>query len=126
MKQLRLKHYILAAAMAGLPVAVAQAAPFCIKSQILPPQCIYQDAQQCAKEAQRQGGVCSANPDELTLTPGNGKYCMVTSTHASLCAYGDRATCARDAASQGGVCTDAPPSMGGAGVPDPYSSTDGY
>ncbi|HEY8287744.1 MAG TPA: DUF3551 domain-containing protein [Acetobacteraceae bacterium] len=126
MKQLRMKHRLMAMAiLAGLPVA-AEAAPFCIKSQILPPQCIYQDAQQCDRDAQRQGAVCSANPQELTLRPGNGKFCVVTSARTSLCAYGDRTTCARDAASQNGTCTDAPPSMAGVGVPDPYSATNGY
>jgi hypothetical protein len=122
-----MKHHVLAIGLlVGLPAAGAEAAPFCIRSQVLPPQCIYQDAQQCDRDAQRQGAVCSANPAELTLTPGNGKYCVVTSSRISICAYGDRTTCSRAAASLQGTCTDAPPSVGGAGVPDPYSATNGY
>ncbi|HET6609680.1 MAG TPA: DUF3551 domain-containing protein [Rhodopila sp.] len=127
MKQFRLKHRVLAIALlAGLPAAGAEAAPFCIRSQVLPPQCIYQDAQQCDREAQRQGAVCSTNPAELRLTPGWGKYCVVTSSRTSDCSYGDRTTCARAAASQQGTCTDAPASQAGVGVPDPYSPTNGY
>jgi hypothetical protein len=100
MKQFRLKHRVLAIALlAGLPAAGAEAAPFCIRSQVLPPQCIYQDAQQCDREAQRQGAVCSTNPAELRLTPGWGKYCVVTSSRTSDCSYGDRTTCARAGAS---------------------------
>jgi hypothetical protein len=114
-----------AAALAVLLSPPALAAPFCIKSQVLPPQCIYVDARQCDREAQRQGAVCSVNPAELALTPGNGKYCVVTSSRISVCAYADRATCARDAALQQGTCTDAPPRIAGAGVPDPYSSVNG-
>jgi hypothetical protein len=121
-----MKHNVLAIALlAVLPSAAAEAAPFCIRSQILPPQCIYQDAQQCDREAQRQGGVCSTNPAELTLTPGNGTFCVVTSSRISNCNYGDRTTCARAAASLQGTCTDAPASQRGVGVPDPFSSTNG-
>ncbi len=127
MKQLRMRHHMLTIALlVGLPATAAEAAPFCIRSQVLPPQCIYQDAQQCDREAQRQNGVCSANPAELKLTPGNGKFCVVTSSQISNCNYFDRNTCARAAASLQGTCTDAPPSFGGTGVPDPFSPTNGY
>jgi hypothetical protein len=123
-----MKHMTLtlrAAALAVLLSSPALAAPFCIKSQVLPPQCIYYDAQQCSKEALRQNAVCSTNPAELTLAPGNGKYCVVTSSRVSVCAYADRTTCARDAALQQGTCTDAPATAAGAGVPDPYSTVNG-
>lgn len=123
MRPLHVKPTLVALLLA-MPAA-AWAAPFCIKSEMLPPQCIYQDVQQCDREALRQNATCAANPDEITLTPGNGRYCVVTSAHVSLCAYGDRTTCARDAATQGGTCTDAPPSILGRGVPDPYSPTEG-
>ena len=57
----------------------ALAAPFCIESQALPPQCNYFDAAQCQSDAARQGGVCSANPQQLTLQPGIGQFCLVNS-----------------------------------------------
>src|SRR3954454_7168876 len=98
MRQLRMKHNMLAIALLmGLPALTAEAAPFCIRSQVLPPQCIYQDAQQCDREAQRQGAVCSINPAELRVTPGNGRFCVVTSSRISNCSYGDRTTCDRAA-----------------------------
>lgn len=103
----------------------AVAAPFCLRSQVIPPQCIYNDAQQCDVAARQQNAVCSANPAEIKLSPGNGRFCVVTSARVSVCAYGDRATCDRDAASQHGTCTDAPSSLRGVGVPDPYSASNG-
>jgi len=103
----------------------AAAAPFCVQNQVLPPQCIYYDAQQCSLAAQRQGATCSANPAELQLSAGNGAYCVVTSSQASVCAYVDRGTCAREAARQQGTCTDAPPRAGGVGAPDPFSAVNG-
>ena len=36
--------------------AAAQAAPFCLTNEMIPPQCIYYDAQSCQQEAQRQRG----------------------------------------------------------------------
>src|SRR5579863_4136457 len=59
-----------------MPVA-AQAAPFCIQSQGLPAQCIYYDAGDCQREANRQGAICTASPDEVTLSTNLGQYCLV-------------------------------------------------
>ena len=100
--------------------ARAVAAPFCIENQALPPQCIYYDARECRKEAQRQNGVCSANPREVRLTPNVGQYCMVTSELVSLCVYADRGPCEDDARRQNGTCTSAP-QIAPVGAPDPYS-----
>lgn len=113
------------AALAMLCSPPAIAAPFCIQSQVLTPQCIYYDAQQCDLAAQRQGAVCATNPREVKLSPGNGQYCVVTSGQVSVCAYADRATCAKAAALQQGTCADAPARAGGAGTPDPYSAANG-
>src|ERR1700744_5036017 len=74
---------ILSAASAG----PALAAPFCIQSQALPPQCNYYHAAECQADAARQGGVCEANPQQLTLHPGIGQYCLATSYGASYCIY---------------------------------------
>ena len=114
------------AALALLVVPSAMAAPFCLTGQVLPPQCIYYDARQCERDAQRQGEVCSANPAEVTLSQGAGLYCVVTSGRVSVCAYTDRGTCAREATQQNGICTGAPAKSGGVGAPDPYSPINGY
>jgi hypothetical protein len=102
----------------------ALAAPFCIGNQSVPPQCIYDDASSCQREAARQGGVCSANAAQLALQPGIGQYCVVTSSLISICIFPDRDSCAAEAARQHGACVAAP------GVrpeqsPDPFSSVGG-
>ncbi len=102
----------------------AIAAPFCIESQALPPQCNYYDASECQSDAARQGGVCSANAHALTLQPGIGQYCLATSYGASFCVYPDRATCMADAIRQHGACTAAPNVAPGRS-PDPYSAVGG-
>jgi hypothetical protein len=102
----------------------ALAAPFCIESQALPPQCNYFDAAQCQSDAARQGGVCSANPQQLTLQPGIGQYCLVNSYGASSCIYPDRGSCMVEAARQHAACTAAP-NVAPAKAPDPYAAVGG-
>jgi hypothetical protein len=106
-----------------LPVA-AQAAPFCIESQGLSPQCIYYDADNCRREANRQGAICSANKDEVRLTTNVGQYCLVTSQQVSLCIYSDRGTCSADTERQHGTCTNAP-TVAPSAAPDPYAAIGG-
>jgi hypothetical protein len=113
--------------LAVLAVLMAQpvmAAPFCIQSQVLPPQCIYYDARQCNQEAQRQGAVCNANPADLKLTDGPGQFCVVTSGHFSVCAYLDRPSCEQEAARQHGTCA-ASTNHVAVGAPDPFSPVNG-
>ena len=95
--------FVAFAALAGgmLPRPVA-AAPFCIQNQGIAPLCIYYDALDCGREAQRQGAAC-ANPAELRLTPRSRPYCVVTSGQVSLCNLGDRTSCARSAVLQRGT-----------------------
>lgn len=121
---MRLVAYIstIAGALISLP---ANAAPFCIMTQTLPPQCIYVDAAECTREAARQGGACSANASELHLVQGIGGFCVVTSGLASVCAYHDRQTCDREAARQRGACVDAPGLSPTVSSPDPYSPING-
>jgi hypothetical protein len=118
----RLRRSILLAGMAW-PIGAA-GAPFCLQSQSLPPQCIYVDAGQCQQEAFRQGGVCSANPDQLKLQAGIGQYCLVTSTLASQCIYPDRSSCTAEAIRQHGACTIAPGVAPGRS-PDPFAAVGG-
>jgi hypothetical protein len=102
----------------------ALAAPFCIENQSLPPQCNYYDAAQCQSDAARQGGVCSANPQQLSLQPGIGQYCLATSSGVSSCIYPDRGSCMAEAARQNAACTEAPNIAPGR-APDPYAAVGG-
>ncbi|MDR3534253.1 MAG: hypothetical protein P4L90_27270 [Rhodopila sp.] len=107
----------------GMFTHPAAAAPFCLNNQVLPPQCIYYDAQECDRDARHQGAVCSANPAELRLTRSVGDYCVVTSSQASVCAYPDRQSCSVEAARQQGICVTA--SKAPTQSPDPYSTVNG-
>lgn len=102
----------------------AMAAPFCIQSQSLPPQCNYYDAHECQREATRQGGTCSVNTQQLTLQPGVGQYCVVTSEGVSMCYYADLGTCQAEATRQNGACTEAP-NVAPVRTPNPYSPVGG-
>lgn len=104
--------------------AVALAAPFCLRTQALTPQCIYADPAQCERDASRQGGVCSVNTDAVTLNPGIGQYCMVTGSLVSLCVYPDRGTCLQDALRHNGACVEAP-QLAPFKAPDPYAAVGG-
>jgi len=104
--------------------AAALASPYCLKNQAVPPQCIYEDPGQCQRDAFRQGGICSANPQEVHLTTNVGQYCMVTGSGISLCVYSDRDTCTKDAARQNGACIYAP-QIAPSGAPDPYAAIGG-
>lgn len=106
-----------------LPFSVL-AAPFCIESQALPPQCMYYDAASCQREATRQQAACSVNVKELPLSNNVGQYCMVSSDGASQCFYSDRTTCAAAATRQHGLCTNAP-TVAPSAAPDPYAAIGG-
>ncbi|HEY1931248.1 MAG TPA: hypothetical protein VGG99_04490 [Acetobacteraceae bacterium] len=97
----------------------ALAAPFCMQTQALPPQCLYYDASECAKDAARQGGLCAPNPAELKISAGIGHYCLLTSDGAASCIYADLGTCTRDAQQQQAACVMAPNSPEAPGA-DPF------
>lgn len=88
--------------------AAAQAAPFCLTNEMIPPQCIYYDAQSCQQEARRQSAYCETNPQEVAVSRGAGRSCVVTSSQISLCNYYDRDSCTRDADRLHGICSYAP------------------
>jgi len=102
----------------------ANAAPFCIRNQIIQPQCMYYDAHQCEQEAQKQNAECVANPAELRMTQAHGEYCVVTSGRVSICAYADRTSCAAEASRQHGTCIPAEQNAPQR-TPDPYSPFNG-
>jgi hypothetical protein len=102
----RIAHRLLQASLLTLPVP-ALAAPFCVSTEALPPQCIYHDAATCNQRANQMNGNCTVNPNEpggVRLTPSIGHYCLVTGGMAALCIYVDQKSCQRDAARQGGGC----------------------
>ena len=95
------------------------AAPFCVQTQALPPQCIYYDAGSCAERARQLGGTCAVNKQEVKVSSGLGHYCLLTSNLVSMCIYTDRGPCERDAQQERGVCVEAPLRPESPG-PDPY------
>lgn len=119
------QHWLLLStiSLAATPTAI-HAAPFCIQSQALPPQCIYFDPQVCRKDADRQGGTCEVNGSEVRVSINVGQYCVVTSQLVSLCIYSDRGTCTAEAERQHAACTKAP-FVAPSAAPDPYAAIGG-
>jgi hypothetical protein len=105
------------------PIA-GHAAPFCVGNVGVPPRCIYYDADSCRKEANREGGVCSANPNEVHVSTNIGQYCVMTSQQVSFCIYLDRASCDRAATEQHGACVSSP-GIAPSGAPDPFAANVG-
>lgn len=105
--------------------APAVAAPYCLRNQVIPPQCIYNDPAQCQREAARQNGECSANLAELHLSAGFGKYCVISPGGASNCNYTDPSSCNRQASVEHGACVEAPSNQPFQ-APNPYSPLNGY
>jgi hypothetical protein len=111
-------HWFAGLAFQVVPVA-ALAAPFCVQTQAIPPQCIYYDAASCNQRAMQLGGQCSVNPQELHITSNLGHYCLITGGLASSCIYADQQTCQRDAQQQQGACVQTP-SLPESPAPDPF------
>ena len=110
---------LLALAAALLP-GVAQAAPFCVATQTVPPRCLYADPASCQAEAQREHGFCASNPDETLAQRGGGRFCVAVGGTALDCAYHDRGACER-AAERGRSACVAAPATPQPGPPDPFS-----
>ncbi len=107
---------VLIGAMAAGPVA---ASPFCVQLTGFPLQCMYVDPGQCEHEAERQGGICAANPAEFTTPVGGMPFCTIESGNVPNCAYADRSSCARDSHLKNGACVAATPAK-------PPTATDPY
>ena len=99
--------------------APALAAPFCVQTQAIPPQCLFTDAQSCNARAAQMDGTCTVNPADVHVSSGLGHYCLLTSSMVSSCIYTGRANCDRDAKHEQGVCIEAP-SRPESPKPDPY------
>jgi hypothetical protein len=113
---------IVAFGLLGAP-QIALAAPFCLTSLAISPQCIYYDAHQCQSDSARQGGWCTTNPNETRVGVGSGQYCVVPVQGVALCNFLDRESCAAEATRQHGICYH--DEARAAGVPDPYAASGG-
>jgi hypothetical protein len=89
----------------------AHASPLCVEVTGLPLQCLYSDPASCQHEAERQSGICTANPAEFTTPVGGSAFCVVESGNVATCAYADRATCASDARHKNATCIAATPAQ---------------
>lgn len=95
------------------------AAPFCVQTQAIPPQCLFTDAAECNVRAAQMGGTCTVNSDDVHVSSGLGHYCLLTSGLVSSCIYADRADCDQEARHQQGLCVVAP-NRPESPSPDPY------
>jgi hypothetical protein len=122
-KTCRRNHPSMTAVLAGMlvlagPIA-ALAAPFCVRTESIPPQCLYFDAGECGKRATQMGGTCVVNPAEVHVSNSLGHYCLLTSSGVTSCIYTDPGVCAAEAQHQHGACTLAPERPESPGA-DPY------
>ena len=115
----RLKTPVHALILASLIGSPAGAAPFCVRTQAIPPQCHYFDPAECNARARQMGGWCSANESELPVSIALGHYCLLTADRASACIYLDLGSCDVEARHQQGVCVPAP-NRPESPPPDPY------
>jgi len=97
----------------------AIAAPYCVQTEAVPPQCLYYDAVACDARARQINGYCSVNAAELSIAPGIGHFCMLTSGNVSTCYYLDAESCNAEARRQHGVCVAAP-ARDESPAPDPF------
>ena len=119
---------------AGLPVALllliaveTRAAPFCLRTPAVPPQCLYVDPGLCRSDARAQGGECIVNPTQPQPVRGSGQYCIVVSGGSLECEYPDRSPCERAASRMSTGCVEAPRSNGGeTPLADPFRAVRPY
>ena len=122
-----MRYRSLLTVMAAFAVAVmpfapgAHAAPFCVQTQGVPPQCLYVDSASCDAYARRVGGYCTVNMAELQIAPGIGHFCLLTAGPVASCFYADSPSCEAEAKRQHGVCITAP-SRAESPPPDPFRS----
>ena len=100
---------------------LASAAPFCVSTQGLPSECIYEDTTSCKARAFQLKGVCTVNAGEILTSYGSEKYCMVDSTRVPQCIYTDRNSC-ESAANNGSVCVNNSFQNVNEIQPDPYQN----
>lgn len=104
-----------------IPAAPALAAPFCVQTEAVPPQCIYNDPGLCQTRAFQLGGWCTPNPVGVEVPAEQGRFCLLISGAVS-CRYADQNLCLRDAVQQHGACISAPVATGANIAPNPYAN----
>ena len=112
----------LLAALVLMTAQTAAAAPYCVQTEAVGPQCLYFDAASCDTRAKQIGGYCSVNTAELHIAPGIGHYCLLTSGNVARCFYPDSDGCNVEARRQHGVCVSAP-ARDESPAPDPFRHT---
>lgn len=100
---------------------LAFAAPFCVTTQGLTPDCIYDDTTSCRARANQVRGVCTVNASEILTSYGQEKYCLVDSSRVPQCIYIDRSSC-ESAANSGSVCVNNSFQNVNEIQPDPYQN----
>jgi hypothetical protein len=103
-------------ALFGSTGGTAQAAAFCLTSNTMPPQCVYETVSQCAAAAENPGIGCIPNPNEQQQFFGTGRYCVATEQRIEYCLFADYQSCNSDAQRRRGICYD----RGAIGPNDPY------
>ena len=94
----------------GLIAPGAWAAPYCVQSRTIPPQCIYVDANECSKRAQQMQGSCSVNPNEIKISSAVSAYCVTDSTRNLQCGFASYDSCSSEASRRHGFCVRVEPS----------------
>jgi hypothetical protein len=82
------------------------AATFCVVGNGLQPQCLYDDAASCNRNADSPNFICTVNPEAQLTYIGGQKYCIVDSNRVAQCLYDDHARCDNDARERNFVCVD--------------------
>ena len=107
---------------AGLfPAGQVLAAPYCVQTEAVPPQCIYNDPGLCQTRAFQLGGWCTPNPVGVEVPATQARFCLLISG-ATSCRYADQNLCLRDAVQQHGACISAPVTTGANIAPNPYAN----
>lgn len=97
----------------------AFAAPYCVQTEAIPPQCLYFDPASCDERAKQMGGYCSVNTAELQAPPGIGHFCELLQGNVGNCFFPDYDSCNLRAKRDHGVCVAAP-ARDESSAPDPY------
>ncbi|MGZ9097472.1 MAG: hypothetical protein ACXW30_04165 [Micavibrio sp.] len=102
------KRYIHAVAFAfcclWLVPSAGYAAPFCIEAEGLSPECWYYDVRSCRQEAEKNGHLCTANLQEITLSDQGASFCIVDSSMVPDCTFQNSENCHQEAAKRNAVC----------------------
>lgn len=85
-------------------VSPAQAAVYCVDATGMGPQCYYQDARECRKDARAAQGACMVDRASIAAISGMERFCLVLPDGFAQCHYADANTCERDARRNNGIC----------------------